>query len=1252
MVADVTGIDQTTAADDQDWTAALVGDADAAIFFDTGGSTIPGIDGSQKPQQFGNESNALVVGNHYSIWSTNFAASASYDMSQLGQAMTIHILNQSPTFTALDDSSSDAFKIYLFSGGGTTNYAVYDIQGDPQLINGLWYPITVHANEEDSTGGTFDNTDVTGIGFAAKAAQTFVFGFQVGIDQGIYTDDVRFGDTGVAAQVGLEDYFNLCERYSGTDYHSLLALRAGTTFEFGFGITIEAEDYADSSAAVGLTFKDAAPGFVAPPANFYYLTADSPTGGSQLYANATFASPVDFDLTIDASSGDIEINNLLAAGVDDVILTGANLKITGGNIASPTTCDISDGDLSVIITDSTNPIQWTSDLTAGSLVTTNSDIDITFAETDLSDINLVFTANNEVTLNPATSVGSYDLTGAVNTGFTTNFDIPSGNTEDTEVEVLGAFTATRTNPTTGGGEITITQPQDTLTVTSNVTALIQIFTFGTQTLLASTTGTSLAYVYSGSPSLTIRVQAAEYYPQKQDVSPVGSLTSAFTLIKDNVYESGSPLTYGVDIDYDRATKLLSLNTAATVVEQYSALIDAFISETSLYNTDFDFQMNGKQSLFLIEDAEYDSDTDAERSTRGGIRYVDSGGVATAEWFGALSTSSIDVSAFQARYQLQIGTGTTNTQALGDVDEVIKVYGDATHGNFDYRSVSPRFKMQPNGYYQGDADIHSVYGITTTEPILYVFALSPVEISNFTLGDPGITGVAFTNYGASPITRETLDWGASILDSNTNSGEDIQRWWNWNISQGGTFQSEDTFNLPNFIFGAPYQTLRGEVIGSAGTTLRGLWVERTGDVPHPDFYQQESDDGTFYVLPVSANGQTSGIIANSRLEVKNATAEGSPAWTGTTAQSVGSRVLRTTGTGSENTGGLFFRCSTAGTTGGSEPTWNTTVKGTTNDGSVVWTTEYITPEIGVQVGDWSLSYTDGEEFESGDSVEARVSFYTATPSLDYKLPLSTVAVASSTGFTLLIDQEDWEPVNNIGVDGATVGEFTLDDGSIQVDIDDPDGVTQKTRFIGWYAYELWNNATALHEFLGAILVEDEANYRIVTAVADLTLENVGTQDVHFDDADTRLYRDDGDTILANTGNSIYVQSGKVYVASGGGGGGDATEAKQDQIIAELGEIQGAGFDTNTDSLVEIRTDIENLNDLTAAEIADGVLDRSLAGGSDGGRTVQDALRANRNRVVIDPVGNTITVYEEDDTTVAWSGSITQGARDPLNSVDPT
>lgn len=73
-----------------------------------------------------------------------------------------------------------------------------------------------------------------------------------------------------------------------------------------------------------------------------------------------------------------------------------------------------------------------------------------------------------------------------------------------------------------------------------------------------------------------------------------------------------------------------------------------------------------------------------------------------------------------------------------------------------------------------------------------------------------------------------------------------------------------------------------------------------------------------------------------------------------------------------------------------------------------------------------------------------------------------------------------------------------------------------------------------------------------------------------------------------------------------------------------------------------------------ELADRVLTRNVAGGSDGGRTVREALAATRNKVAFDvPAPGQFTVYAEDDTTPLWTGTYSRGANTlgPLTATDP-
>lgn len=71
--------------------------------------------------------------------------------------------------------------------------------------------------------------------------------------------------------------------------------------------------------------------------------------------------------------------------------------------------------------------------------------------------------------------------------------------------------------------------------------------------------------------------------------------------------------------------------------------------------------------------------------------------------------------------------------------------------------------------------------------------------------------------------------------------------------------------------------------------------------------------------------------------------------------------------------------------------------------------------------------------------------------------------------------------------------------------------------------------------------------------------------------------------------------------------------------------------------------------TANENADALLGRNVAGGSSTGRLVKEALYFLRNKWTNG--GGTLTVYGTDDTTPAWTASLTQSPGDPVSAVDP-
>ena len=73
---------------------------------------------------------------------------------------------------------------------------------------------------------------------------------------------------------------------------------------------------------------------------------------------------------------------------------------------------------------------------------------------------------------------------------------------------------------------------------------------------------------------------------------------------------------------------------------------------------------------------------------------------------------------------------------------------------------------------------------------------------------------------------------------------------------------------------------------------------------------------------------------------------------------------------------------------------------------------------------------------------------------------------------------------------------------------------------------------------------------------------------------------------------------------------------------------------------VTVEVSNIAQSVRSQIADDLLLRDIASGAAGGRSVQQALYALRNRVDID--GSTMTVYTADDASSSWTASVSTTA----------
>ena len=188
--------------------------------------------------------------------------------------------------------------------------------------------------------------------------------------------------------------------------------------------------------------------------------------------------------------------------------------------------------------------------------------------------------------------------------------------------------------------------------------------------------------------------------------------------------------------------------------------------------------------------------------------------------------------------------------------------------------------------------------------------------------------------------------------------------------------------------------------------------------------------------------------------------------------------------------------------------------------------------------FTFEYLNGAEFTAGDVVRIRI---TKVSGATAYLPIETLALASTTGFAILAQQELDTVYNTNAIDGSTVTEFITDYPNVQVDVNDPDGATRIDRLYAWWVHNQ-NTEQGIRLWLGGLVAEDLGNYRVVTSKLNLKIDNASATGVQFTGG-LRLYRDDGSNpVVASTsgGGSITMYADKVYIAETGVSGLTAEE----------------------------------------------------------------------------------------------------------------
>lgn len=155
----------------------------------------------------------------------------------------------------------------------------------------------------------------------------------------------------------------------------------------------------------------------------------------------------------------------------------------------------------------------------------------------------------------------------------------------------------------------------------------------------------------------------------------------------------------------------------------------------------------------------------------------------------------------------------------------------------------------------------------------------------------------------------------------------------------------------------------------------------------------------------------------------------------------------------------------------------------------------------------------------------------------KLPLETVGVLSSSGVSFLDVQDEDTVYIAAGIDGSTVTEFAADGTNIEVDINDPDGITTVQRLYAWMQHYQTTEEGIRSAFFGALYAIDDANFVIDQSMVNMKLDNVSSIPLRV--IGGHLSRKDGSTVIAANSGSIQMDPGKAYAISVSGSGSTAT-----------------------------------------------------------------------------------------------------------------
>jgi hypothetical protein len=611
---------------------------------------------------------------------------------------------------------------------------------------------------------------------------------------------------------------------------------------------------------------------------------------------------------------------------------------------------------------------------------------------------------------------------------------------------------------------------------------VVVYTTGTTTEKTrnDSTGTTLSWD-AAAPGVTVdyTVMKAGYLP----IHITGvALTATSTPIVieqqlDRAYSASSGLTFGTDAIVNvssLAVTSMQVTKATTVQNWYSFLIECWLdssTNTTLKNVPFPVITFGEASFTLVDGIEFsDGATSISYFSRDGLRYAsDSVGLSpTAVWAAILTLGTS--AGLQVKYR-QTTSGTIYSAAnTGPMDQLVQVYGDASHGNFDYRDHMV-LKVQAVGYSQPKPDLVATYG--NLQDGLYVAGLNPILQYACTDADIDATHLVLDN------TAKTF-----VVSASHTMAELYQRaqWWSnqdaqWDADVPMTTLDGNTYTLETGWVLSGLSNITGSGTISGGTCV--LDGPGTYAVGFSGTTVEAQEEGTYTITAGAITLTTAPTADDVHYNLGLSTLTGTLTVHNTTAHPIVVEVptgVTTSTTG--NTGGaitfsapgIYQSVTVSGGVAGSR----IQIYDLTSD-----------TELYNDTPTFPYTWTDPSVAAATREIRLRVAYCVGADAYEFiDANIGTCATSGSgKDISYLISQTADVVYNTNAIDGSTVTGITITTGPDRVNINLSGGSTTWPRI---YAYQVYWQATAtgIAQETAFIRAVDTANY----ILTDFSIKN--------------------------------------------------------------------------------------------------------------------------------------------------------------------